>query len=686
MRQVFENAKRGSFKDLVVLANHPELVPSKYTCDVLAIFCSQFEGNPFSAMCKNPQNSIALVISGATIMQGIVNLYSKTDDWPTQTSGPILVKSWSKFQSWIDFLDVASKLGEYPDAGLGDIENNFQGLFQIALNCRDAKSKAYFEERIPSAMAKRWSTEKTPGDDGFQNTKMMGPCIRTADDGPLFLKNFIQSTGMSDENFVDEVLRQGKILLQQTMKNFHHIQSHLYTLRAFKFTHMWEVLLARGGLNFVLQVFATLANATRASVGSCSSLESCFRFFREVLMTKSGYPFLLRMIKGDFLESFINCGRRFGDLNEAEIVACKDVLAEIPGYFYILPVLECVASALEKIGSDGRRRIQGSCLEGDWVIFETRLLELIIRKNFFDYSKQGRLQAFCLTVSLWFLPSLSSFDHSDKRYFKCKKNNINGTFSKCAGCRRTFYCSKECQKVDWSKGGHRVDCKRWAIVEDGGMSLMLNFVTPGQKTDNPYRLAYLADRVIQKSVRFAAMITSDQKSRYYPGLRSQLDAKMPGHSMGQARLVAHPMSWPVVLDLGLALDVLEDENYVGLKGLEGNIKKGMEAPDDKSIWVKMSLPYGEKETVDLVNLRSPLDGSGALKKLPGQNNPICRPPAVDSGGVKLEAQWDKVDEVLRILKFQRPDEWYASGPGSLDRLNEKVQSIIVERQIVFDVE
>jgi hypothetical protein len=29
----------------------------------------------------------------------------------------------------------------------------------------------------------------------------------------------------------------------------------------------------------------------------------------------------------------------------------------------------------------------------------------------------------------------------------------------CTGCKRALYCSRECQKIDWKEGGHKVDCK-----------------------------------------------------------------------------------------------------------------------------------------------------------------------------------------------------------------------------------
>ena len=36
----------------------------------------------------------------------------------------------------------------------------------------------------------------------------------------------------------------------------------------------------------------------------------------------------------------------------------------------------------------------------------------------------------------------------------------------CVKCRRTFYCSKDCQTADWKrKGGHKAECK--ALIAEG---------------------------------------------------------------------------------------------------------------------------------------------------------------------------------------------------------------------------
>ena len=45
--------------------------------------------------------------------------------------------------------------------------------------------------------------------------------------------------------------------------------------------------------------------------------------------------------------------------------------------------------------------------------------------------------------------------------FKCKKKcTVCGRkpTQRCPGCKKRTYCSKRCQKYDWSRNAHRNDC------------------------------------------------------------------------------------------------------------------------------------------------------------------------------------------------------------------------------------
>ena len=56
-----------------------------------------------------------------------------------------------------------------------------------------------------------------------------------------------------------------------------------------------------------------------------------------------------------------------------------------------------------------------------------------------------------------------------------------GALSKCAGCMRVAYCSKNCQVQHWKKGGHKRECKqlKLAATPTGQAPLTVKVSAPG---------------------------------------------------------------------------------------------------------------------------------------------------------------------------------------------------------------
>lgn len=310
------------------------------------------------------------------------------------------MKSWPKIEQCIELMDVAAEVGrKKSNNGLEEVEKLVEGLLEIALRIKDPKLKAYFQIRVPCVMAKKWSAESTLGKGGLYVTNMLAPCLRAVDDKSLFLRTFVQSAGINDQEFVNRLLQRGKLLFRPGQNNFNHIGSYLYTLLSLNETPVWEPLLVGGGLDFVLQVFAVLSKDAHNSDGWPSSFEMSMTILVAASGTNKGYPFLLEMIKGGFLESFVGCGPHFANLNEIEITLCKGILALFSKYFFVFAVLKGVSKALEKLGGERRKKIRHTCLEESWVELETRLLEQLIRKSFLDIAYQGHKQEICRTVS-----------------------------------------------------------------------------------------------------------------------------------------------------------------------------------------------------------------------------------------------------------------------------------------------
>lgn len=46
----------------------------------------------------------------------------------------------------------------------------------------------------------------------------------------------------------------------------------------------------------------------------------------------------------------------------------------------------------------------------------------------------------------------------------------SGGLKRCARCRVTYYCSKECQREHWKKGNHKAVCEEGVLAEPGRFS------------------------------------------------------------------------------------------------------------------------------------------------------------------------------------------------------------------------
>ncbi|KAJ3034232.1 hypothetical protein HDV00_005252, partial [Rhizophlyctis rosea] len=59
-----------------------------------------------------------------------------------------------------------------------------------------------------------------------------------------------------------------------------------------------------------------------------------------------------------------------------------------------------------------------------------------------------------------------------------KRETVSVQFYRCSRCRRLWYCSRECQRLDWA--GHKADCNVWSrMVEEGRAVWALTFDDQG---------------------------------------------------------------------------------------------------------------------------------------------------------------------------------------------------------------
>ncbi len=262
---------------------------------------------------------------------------------------------------------------------------------------------------------------------------------------------------------------------------------------------------------------------------------------------------------------------------------------------------------------------------------------------------------------------------------QCKKFDVDGTFSKCAGCRMLKYCSKDCQKVDW-KQGHRGLCKELATMDEQGSYLCISrrlrvtILTCEQITKSCARIEDIA-LCLQHRRR------ADIYKEYAPYLiQSFREDVRRGSDFGYIDL---PRSTGCIVTRGLARQCLPDDRTHGARRIELpiNASGDVSLSSDGLTWMQVFLPEGDT-TVGVI-LKTKLQGDGFYTSSPDKRTSrLCRSAAVDQAGRKLTKRWDEVDEILHHLNFRRADEWYSSGPGSIDQLNRRVEAIMMELRML----
>ncbi|KAF8143692.1 hypothetical protein K438DRAFT_1875536 [Mycena galopus ATCC 62051] len=163
----------------------------------------------------------------------------------------------------------------------------------------------------------------------------------------------------------------------------------------------------------------------------------CFGILYPSLSTFPGFPWLKQALDNGLLRALVLCaGRRERILQTPLHWFLREPLLEMLVYHSVLSSLRPVFDEAKSLANSPGFR--SSEYAREWDKFVTLATERLAVMERYDSGELGALRA-CDNVD-------------------CSAMKKDDALLRCTACRNAFYCSKECQAVDWTSG-HRKLCK-----------------------------------------------------------------------------------------------------------------------------------------------------------------------------------------------------------------------------------
>ncbi|KJA14498.1 hypothetical protein HYPSUDRAFT_150369 [Hypholoma sublateritium FD-334 SS-4] len=220
--------------------------------------------------------------------------------------------------------------------------------------------------------------------------------------------------------------------------------------------------------------------------GLLDSLVASLGFLSNTIESTDGFTWVGKAVSAGFLQAWTGAARHihtFDNHEDAEMVI--EIMEKIvPRYMVYKSVINSVHTAMKKVKDEtkfddwkdhGAKKV--------WATFE----ELALERYTIGQDMKTLKGAAC------------------DNYANCHNIDLKNNFMKCSGCSNTLYCSRECQKVAWKEGGHKLVCKlkQQELLEGKFQSV--------SKTDATF---------------FHHLATSDAR-RYLPTLRRLAESTYP---------------------------------------------------------------------------------------------------------------------------------------------------------------
>ncbi|KAJ7676785.1 hypothetical protein DFH06DRAFT_1169030 [Mycena polygramma] len=196
---------------------------------------------------------------------------------------------------------------------------------------------------------------------------------------------------------------------------------------------------------------------------TAEALKQCFTLLERLLLSVPGYTWLEEALDRGLLQVIV----------ESATLACASQLHRHLHFFLaqlipqglvffhnVLQLGSAIDGVLPLVVTDDFRACE-VCTSSDWENFMTVASE---RMEIFDGLDDTVASKACDNL-------------------KCTTIDAKAQFKRCGGCSTFYYCSKECQKVDWQHGGHRSACRTYGDLSLNASNSNDSIMPSGRECD-----------------------------------------------------------------------------------------------------------------------------------------------------------------------------------------------------------
>ncbi|KAJ7854452.1 hypothetical protein B0H13DRAFT_1188416 [Mycena leptocephala] len=168
------------------------------------------------------------------------------------------------------------------------------------------------------------------------------------------------------------------------------------------------------------------------------ALQLAFQFLGNVIITSPGYTWITEALNAGLLRAIVTFGINAQHVDPELLKAALKTISKYSVYYSVLKHIE--VSLLEAADVAGSEAFRKSPISGAWSSFAHIVRQRLQVKKLYDSDERI---------------SMKACDNAQCHIIDQKRR-----FRSCAGCHRMYYCSPECQLIDWRVGGHRAQCKK----------------------------------------------------------------------------------------------------------------------------------------------------------------------------------------------------------------------------------